>query len=617
MSVSRIAALLLLSFTSGAAAQEAWESEIVREGADGTLTYTSDAEGNRVPDFSHAGYRGGETLPKVPVVLTITPLEGDDTARIQAALDAAGARTPDARGFRGAVLLTAGEYQISGTLRVRASGVVLRGAGDGEDLATSTILRRSGTSQEPVVILGAGTATGGRAIIQRDGSRGEASVTDAVVPIGATALSVDQPGLFASGDDVVVFHPATAKWIAAVDGGGTFDDPDWQVGEMPIALARTVARVKGNTLTLDAPTFTQLDASLSPSTVYHRDRSGVIENVGLEDLRIDIETASPTSETHAEDAVRFLQVEHAWASGVTALHFWHAGFSVQNSRYVTVQDSEALEPHSEITGERRYNFEVERSQLVLFQRNRATEARHAYVGNGETLDSGIVFLDNVSQDASTSSEAHQTWGTGFLWDNHTELGSTGNSWVARRIHMGNRGSYGTSHGWSCAGCVAWNADMNGAPLIVEKPPTAQNYAIGTQGPALDSGPFVGNTGAFIEGTDRAGLSPQSLYTRQRQDRLAPTTATAPPQASGVQLQPLAPNPARETSTIRFTLSTPSAVRLSLYDVLGREVAVLARGLFGTGAHTTTLNARGVTPGVYIVRLAAEGASAVQRVTVSR
>ena len=612
-------ALLAGLLASGAVAQSAWESAIVFEGASGALTYTTDDEGNRIPDFSNAGYQGGGVpLPEVAARLTLTALEGDDTQRIQAALDAVGAQTPDARGFRGAVVLAAGEYQISGTLRVAKSGVVLRGAGNGDDPATSTILQRSGTSQAPIVVLGASTSVSTEAIIRQDVSRGSSSIADALVPIGATSFRVDTPGLFASGDEVVVFHPATAEWIAAVDGGGTFGDPDWEVGDMPIAFVRTVAGVDGQTLTLDAPTFTQLDASLSPSFVYHRDMRGVIENVGLENLRIDIETAGPTSETHAEDAVRFLLVENAWASGVTALHFWHAGFSVQNSRYVTIQDCEALEPHSQVTGERRYNFEAQRSQLVLFEGNRATEARHAYVGNGETLDSGIVFLDNVSEDASTSSEAHRKWGTGFLWDGHTELGSTGNTWAARRLHMGNRGSYGTSHGWSCANCVAWNADMNGAPLIVEKPPTAQNYSIGTQGPALDSGPFVGNTGSYIEGTDRPGLSPSSLYRRQLQDRLG-TTATpeAPADRSGARMRPLAPNPVREDGVVRFETEAPGPVRLSVFDVLGREVAVLAQGVLRAGTHEAPLDARGLAPGVYVVRLVASGASAAQRVTVSR
>ncbi|HMB98292.1 MAG TPA: hypothetical protein VKM36_07405, partial [Balneolaceae bacterium] len=40
------------------------------------LVYFSDAENNRIPDYSHAGYRGGGVnLPNVPVKIEIGPIE--------------------------------------------------------------------------------------------------------------------------------------------------------------------------------------------------------------------------------------------------------------------------------------------------------------------------------------------------------------------------------------------------------------------------------------------------------------------------------------------------------------------------------------------------------------
>lgn len=608
-----------LSVPVAGVAQTPWESELVFEDSDGTLAYRTDAEGNRLPDFSRAGYGGGGVpLPEVPALLTLSPEPGDDTARIQTALNAVGAQRQDENGFRGAVVLSAGEYEISGTLQVRRSGVVLRGVGAGEDPATNTILRRRGTNQAPVVVLGASTLVSSSAFIRQDASGPTSQVIDAVVPIGTTTITVEDPEGFAAGDDVVVFHPATEDWLAAIDGGGTAGDPPWGVGEIPIALVRTIKRVDGATLTLDAPTFTRFEARLSPSFVYTRDRSGIIEQVGLEDLRIDIETASPTSEDHAEDAVRFLSVENGWASGVTALHFWHAGISVQNSRYVTVTGCEALEPHSLVTGSRRYNFEVQRSQLVLFEGNRATDARHAYVGNGESLDSGIAFVDNVSENASTSSESHRRWGTGFLWDNHVELGTTGSGSSARRLHLGNRGDFGTAHGWACAHCVAWNAQMNGSELVVEKPPTAQNYAIGTQGRAVDDGPFLSNTGSYIEGADRPGLTPRSLYHRQVEDRLRGTSEGARPEGdAGVRIAQVAPNPARETLRIRFDLPDSGPVRLQLVDMLGRTVATLADGPRAEGENTVSLDVRPLARGVYVLRLEASGAIVSRTVSIVR
>lgn len=45
-----------------AASQDFWESEIVYTGADGGLVYERDEEGNRIPNFSRAGYRGAVEL---------------------------------------------------------------------------------------------------------------------------------------------------------------------------------------------------------------------------------------------------------------------------------------------------------------------------------------------------------------------------------------------------------------------------------------------------------------------------------------------------------------------------------------------------------------------------
>src|SRR5262249_39770066 len=87
-------------------------SNLVYPGADGKLEYYRDAQGNRVPDFSYAGYMGGGVrLPRVPTVKKISPVDGDDDASIQAAIDEVSNLEPDANGFRGAVLLTRGTYE--------------------------------------------------------------------------------------------------------------------------------------------------------------------------------------------------------------------------------------------------------------------------------------------------------------------------------------------------------------------------------------------------------------------------------------------------------------------------------------------------------------------------
>jgi hypothetical protein len=60
--------------------------------------------------------------------------------------------------------------------------------------------------------------------------------------------------------------------------------------------------------------------------------------------------------------------------------------------------------------------------------------------------------------------------------------------------------------------------MAGGTLVVQKPPTAQNYAIGCFGDVTGSGPF-GQPVGHIEGTGRPGLTPPSLFQAQLADRL--------------------------------------------------------------------------------------------------
>lgn len=65
-------------------------SSYVRPGPEGMLIYASDARGNRIPDYSYAGYKGGGvTLPHASVKIALEPARGDDTERIQAGIDTA------------------------------------------------------------------------------------------------------------------------------------------------------------------------------------------------------------------------------------------------------------------------------------------------------------------------------------------------------------------------------------------------------------------------------------------------------------------------------------------------------------------------------------------------
>ena len=100
-------------------------SEWVYPGPDGKLVYKSTPAGDRIMDFSFAGYMGGGVaLPDVPVKVTVKPSGGDDdTAAIQAAINQV-AKLPLDRGFRGAVQLAPGTFTCSETITIASSGIV-------------------------------------------------------------------------------------------------------------------------------------------------------------------------------------------------------------------------------------------------------------------------------------------------------------------------------------------------------------------------------------------------------------------------------------------------------------------------------------------------------------
>ena len=78
-----------------------------------------------------------------------------------------------------------------------------------------------------------------------------------------------------------------------------------------------------------------------------------------------------------------------------------------------------------------------------------------------------------------------------------------------------------------------------------------------------------------------------------------------------------PNPATAEAAVRLRLTEPSRVRVTVYDVLGRAVAVVEAGRLEPGRHAVALDASALAPGVYVVRATAGLHSAARRLTVVR
>ena len=97
-------------------------TSIVYPGAEGKLVYIADSLGNRIPDFSNAGYKGGGvSLPHIQPKAIVWPIAGDNSDHLQKVIDSISALPPDAYGFRGAILLKRGLYNLEKPITFRAS----------------------------------------------------------------------------------------------------------------------------------------------------------------------------------------------------------------------------------------------------------------------------------------------------------------------------------------------------------------------------------------------------------------------------------------------------------------------------------------------------------------
>ena len=65
-----------------------------------------------------------------------------------------------------------------------------------------------------------------------------------------------------------------------------------------------------------------------------------------------------------------------------------------------------------------------------------------------------------------------------------------------------------------------------------------------------------------------------------------------------------PNPFNPSTSISYQLKSAGQVKLSVFDILGREVAVLVDGMQTAGAHEARFDGSGLASGVYIYRLQA-------------
>jgi hypothetical protein len=462
----------------------------VRIDGEAHLRYSSFLRGDTVPDFSYCGFGGGGVrLPQAAIRQTLDPASGaDDTARIQAALDAVARLPLGSDRMRGTVLLRRGTYRIARSLRINDEGIVLRGEGPTED---GTVLLATGTVQRTLIEV---AGEGAEKIVPKT----RRSVVDAYVPVGARSFTLDSVEGLSVGAAVIVYRPDKPNWLQLLGveapkgkkgkvqpakGGGVFFD-------------RLIARIEGRKITLDAPLGSSLDAQYGGGLVFRSQFHQRIRNVGIEDLRGDCEFEGQEDENHARVFVGLSAVENAWVRRVTAVHFSSAAVSVgQGAKWVTVEDSACLDPVGRSAGDR-CGFEIAGGQLTLVQRCVARNGSHDFVTGA--AEGPNVFLDCSAAKAHADSGSQKHWAVATLYDS---VRIEGGDLVV--TYRGNR------PGWTGASQVFWNCRAD--TIRCDSPPTALNWAVGCSARRrLGDGHWE---------FDRVPAEPPSLYRAQLRDRL--------------------------------------------------------------------------------------------------
>ena len=85
----------------------------------------------------------------------------------------------------------------------------------------------------------------------------------------------------------------------------------------------------------------------------------------------------------------------------------------------------------------------------------------------------------------------------------------------------------------------------------------------------------------------------------------------------IELLPAYPNPFNPSTTFAFALPEATNIRLSVFDMLGREIELVADGFWTAGTHNVPFSAGDLPSGLYIYRLEAPSFVATRTVTLLR
>ena len=480
------------------------QSQWVYYGHDSKLAYKTLPEGDRIMDFSYAGYMGGGVkIPGVRAMKTVRPSGGDDTAAIQNAIDEVSAM-PLQNGFRGAVLLAPGTFNCNRTLAIKSSGVVLRGSGTGEN---GTTIKMTGN---PHLCLFIGTS----AEAMPDAE--PVSITDDYVPSGANCFHIADAAKFQPGDVVLIDRPATPAWVKFM-GMDTLvrhgREEHWVSGEMH--TERVIKNISGNLITLEVPLADSFDARyLNPpgGSVVKCSLGSRPTQIGAENFRIVAPALATTIDHPLFSALHMDGVSDAWVRDLHVENTMNSFRFGANTSRITIEYVNIRHAVASIGAAKPEDFWTGGTQTLV---SRCTDVGNNvfYFSTGPRMMGPVAVLDCTFR-GDGHIQPHMRWATGLLVDN-CKVPDGG-------IDLMDRGIMGSGHGWTVGWAVAWNCLAK--TYTIQQPPGSMNWAIGCVGRPLNSSQPGDQKKILPNGIFEslgAPVEPASLYLAQLRERLGP------------------------------------------------------------------------------------------------
>ena len=459
----------------------------------GGINYVSDKNGNTIPDFSYCGYElSTQAVPDIPAKISVSPVKGDATERIQRAIDYVSNLKPDKNGFRGAVLLQKGTFSIGGTIYLRKSGVVLRGNGNSEE---GTVLLGTGVKREAMI----------RVLGKKD-----IKITDTLelegefIPLGSKSLELAS-GNLAIGDRIFIKKKLKQEWIDTLqvnNFGGDTGWIGWKNDDWDISWDRGIAQSNSEHVELSAPLTMSLRPKEEDLEILKYEWPGRVEKIGIENLKIKSEYNHDNlkDEQHRWLGISIENAKNVW---VRRINFENmaggAVHVVKTGSRVTVEDCISEHPVSEIAAFRGHTFYTE-GEMTLFQRCYSEHGYHDFAVGGYGTTGPNAFVQCVAYMPYSFSGAIGSWATGVLFDVVNIDGDA--------LSFANQGQLARGSGWTAANSVIW--ESSASKMEVPNPPTAENWAFGVWGQ------YAGN-GHWKEVNSH--ISPRSLFYAQLEKRL--------------------------------------------------------------------------------------------------